>query len=64
MTLFAMEPMHIGDYVVLSLLCVTASMVGLAALVCSLVQGAPDPELENYADDPRPPRPVPGVPHA
>ena len=53
MTLFALEPMHVGDYVVLSFLCVTASVIGLAAVVCSLLQGGPDPELEHYADDPR-----------
>ena len=51
MTLFALDPLHIGDYVVLSLLCVTASIIGFAALVCCLVHGGPDPELEHYADD-------------
>jgi len=54
MTHLALEPLHIGDYVVLSLIFATAFVVGLAALVSFLVQGGPDPELEHYADDPQP----------
>ena len=60
MTQFALEPLHIGDYVVLSLLCLTASIIGFAALVCSLVHGGPDRELEHYAET-RPPFGVPDV---
>ena len=54
MTHFALDPLHIGDYVVLSLVCVTASIAGFAALVCCLVHQGPDRELEHYADDVRP----------
>ena len=65
MGLFALEPLHIGDYVALSLICLAAFGIGLAALVSFLIQGTPgpDPELEHYADDAWPAPRISGVPH-
>jgi hypothetical protein len=60
---FTLEPLHIGDYVALSLIFLAAFGVGLAALVSFLIQGSPDPELEHYADDARPAPTMSGVPH-
>ena len=50
MTGFALEPLHIGDYLVLSLIFATSFIIGLGALLSFLLQGGPDPELEHYAD--------------
>ena len=51
MTSFAPEPLHIGDYLLLSLIFATSFIIGLAAFISFLLQGAPDPELEHYADN-------------
>ena len=51
MTSFALEPLHIGDYLVLSLIFATSLVIGLTALISFLLQAGPDPELVHYADD-------------
>lgn len=63
MTLFALEPLHVGDYVAFTLICLAAFGIGVAALISFLIQGSPDPERQHYADDGRPAPSISGVPH-
>ena len=54
MTVFGLEALPVGDYLVLTFLVAGFLVAGAARLIACLMRGAPDQdtEREHYADDP------------